>query len=38
MPVVTITSRKGGCGKTMLSMVVAGSLADRDILLAIRNE
>lgn len=28
MPVLTITSRKGGCGKTMLSMVVAGSLAD----------
>ncbi len=31
MPVLTITSRKGGCGKTMLSMVVAGSLADRNI-------
>jgi chromosome partitioning protein len=31
MPVLTITSRKGGCGKTMLSMVVAGSLADRGI-------
>jgi len=31
MPVLTITSRKGGCGKTMLSTVVAGSLADRGI-------
>jgi chromosome partitioning protein len=31
MSVLTITSRKGGCGKTMLSMVVAGSLTDRDI-------
>jgi Mrp family chromosome partitioning ATPase len=31
MPVLTITSRKGGCGKTMLSMVVASSLANRNI-------
>jgi chromosome partitioning protein len=27
MPVLTITSRKGGCGKTMIAAVVAGSLA-----------
>lgn len=29
MPVLTITSRKGGCGKTMLAAVVAGSLAEQ---------
>lgn len=28
MPVLTITSRKGGCGKTMLTAVVAASLAE----------
>jgi chromosome partitioning protein len=31
MPVLTITSRKGGCGKTMLSMVVAASVAEQGI-------
>lgn len=29
MPVLTITSRKGGCGKTLLSTVIAASLAER---------
>ena len=29
MSVLTITSRKGGCGKTLLCSVAAGSLADR---------
>jgi chromosome partitioning protein len=31
MPVLTITSRKGGCGKTMLATVVAGSLAGQGV-------
>jgi chromosome partitioning protein len=31
MPVLTITSRKGGCGKTMLAAVVAGSLAEQGV-------
>jgi chromosome partitioning protein len=31
MPVLTITSRKGGCGKTMLAVVVAGSLAEQGV-------
>jgi chromosome partitioning protein len=29
MPVLTITSRKGGCGKTLLATVIAASLAER---------
>jgi chromosome partitioning protein len=29
MPILTITSRKGGCGKTMLAMVIAASLAEQ---------
>lgn len=29
MPVLTITSRKGGCGKTMLAEALAGALAER---------
>jgi len=31
MPVLTITSRKGGVGKTVLAAVVAGSLAEQGI-------
>jgi chromosome partitioning protein len=31
MPVLTITSRKGGCGKTMLAMALAGTLAEQGI-------
>ena len=31
MPILTITSRKGGCGKTVLATVVAGSLAEQGI-------
>ena len=31
MPVLTITSRKGGVGKSVLAAVVAGSLADQGI-------
>jgi chromosome partitioning protein len=31
MPILTITSRKGGCGKTMLATVVAGSLAEQGV-------
>lgn len=31
MPVLTITSRKGGCGKTVLAMSLAGALAEQDI-------
>jgi chromosome partitioning protein len=31
MPVLTITSRKGGCGKTMLAAVVTGSLAAQGV-------
>jgi chromosome partitioning protein len=27
--ILTLTSRKGGCGKTMLAMVIAAALADR---------
>jgi chromosome partitioning protein len=30
MPILTITSRKGGCGKTMLAMALAGALAEQD--------
>jgi chromosome partitioning protein len=29
MPILTITSRKGGCGKTMLAVAIAGSLAEQ---------
>jgi chromosome partitioning protein len=35
MPVLTITSRKGGCGKTMLAAVVAGSLAEQGVDIAL---
>lgn len=28
MPILVIASRKGGCGKTMLAMVIAGALAE----------
>ena len=31
MPVLTITSRKGGCGKTVLAMALAGTLAEQGI-------
>jgi chromosome partitioning protein len=29
MPVLTITSRKGGCGKTMIAIAIAGTLVER---------
>jgi chromosome partitioning protein len=31
MPILTITSRKGGCGKTMLALAIVGTLAERGI-------
>jgi chromosome partitioning protein len=35
MPVLTITSRKGGCGKTMLAEALADTLAQRGVDVAI---
>jgi chromosome partitioning protein len=31
MPILTITSRKGGCGKTMLALAIVGTLAEQGI-------
>jgi chromosome partitioning protein len=31
MPILTITSRKGGCGKTMLAMALSGALVEQSV-------
>ena len=35
MPVLTLASRKGGCGKSMLAMLISTALADRGVEVAL---